>query len=122
MGSLFGMLVALFAGFWLFFAARGMAREFKRADRFKWIVGVMYFFVLIGASGFFAAALSAVGIFKLPSSREWPAGYVSGVVTTPDGKYIVPLVPSGRVQLYDSQWHFIRGWNVDAGGGDFKVQ
>lgn len=89
---------------------------------FKWIVGVTYFLILIGASGFFATALSAVGILKLPCSREWPAGYVSGVVTELDGKYIVPLVPSGRVQLYDSQWHFIRGWNVDAGGGDFKVQ
>lgn len=122
MGSFFGLLLALFAGVWLFLAARGMAREFERANRFKWIVGAMYFLILIGAGGFFAAALSAVGILKLPTSREWPAGYVSGVVTAPDGKYIVPLVPSGRVQLYDSQWRFIRGWNVDAGGGDFKVQ
>jgi hypothetical protein len=31
-------------------------------------------------------------------------------------------VPSGRIQLYDPQWHFIRGWNVDTGGGNFKVQ
>lgn len=34
----------------------------------------------------------------------------------------MPLKPSGRLQIYDSQWHFIRGWNVDAGGGDFRVQ
>jgi hypothetical protein len=122
MGSLFGLFLALFAGFWLFLAGRGMAREFKKADRFKWIVAVMYLLILIGASGFFAAALSATGVLKLPTYREWPAGYVSGVVTAADGKYIVPLVPSGRVQLYDSQWHFIRGWNVAAGGGDFKVQ
>jgi hypothetical protein len=125
MGSHFGLFLALFAGFWLFLAVRGMAREFKRADRSnrsKWIVTVMYVLVLIGASGFFAAGLSAVGVLKLPTSREWPAGYVSGVVTAVDGKYIVPLVPSGRVQLYDSQWRFIRGWNVDALGGDFKVQ
>jgi hypothetical protein len=122
MGSRFGLIAALFAGFWLSLAVRGMAREFKRANRFKWIVGTMYFLILIGASGFFAAALSATGVLKLPTSREWPAGYASGVVAAADGKYIVPLVPSGRVQLYDSQWHFIRGWNVDAGGGDFKVQ
>src|SRR5260370_26217493 len=75
MGSLFGPVLALFAAFWLFMAARGTVRELKRADRFKWIVGVMYFLILIGASGFFAAALSAVGILKLPTSREWPAGY-----------------------------------------------
>jgi hypothetical protein len=122
MSSLFNLFLVVFAGFWLFLATRGMVREFKRADRFKWIVAALYFLILIGASGFFAAALSAGGVLKLPTSREWPAGYVSGVVTAPDGKYIVPLVPSGRVQLYDPQWHFIRGWNVDAGGGDFKVQ
>jgi hypothetical protein len=122
MSSLFNWFIALFAGFWLFLAARGMVREFKRSDRFKWIVAVMYFVILIGAGGFFAASLSATGVLKLPSYREWPAGYVRGVVTAADGKYIVPLVPSGRVQLYDPQWHFIRGWNVDAGGGDFKVE
>jgi hypothetical protein len=82
----------------------------------------MYLLVLVGAGGFFAAALSATGIIRLPSSYEWPAGYVRGVVTTADGKHIVPLMPSGRLKIYDSQWHFIRGWNVDAGGGDFKVQ
>jgi len=59
MGSLFGLFLALCAGFWLFMAARGMARELKRADRFKWIVGVMYVLILIGATGFFAAALSS---------------------------------------------------------------
>jgi len=101
MSSLFNLFIALFAGFWLFLAARGMARQFKQADRFKWIVAGMYFLIFIGASGFFAAALSATGVFKLPTSREWLAGYVSGVVTAADGKYIVPLVPSGRVQLYD---------------------
>ena len=122
MSSLFNWFIALFAGFWLFLAFRGMAREFKRADRFKLIVAVLYFLILVGAGGFFAAALSATGVLKLPTYREWPAGYVRGVVTAADGKYIVPLVPSGRVQLYDAQWHFIRGWNVDAGGGDFKVE
>ena len=122
MGSRFGLLVALFVGFWLFLAARGRASEFKQAGRFKLIAWVMYLLILIGAGGFFAAALSAVGVLNLPTSWEWPAGYVSGVVTAEDGKYIVPLIPSGRVQLYDAQWHFIRGWNVDAAGDEFKAQ
>jgi hypothetical protein len=122
MSSLFNWFIALFAGFWLFLAARGMVREFKRGGRFKWVLAVMYSIILVGAGGFFAASLSATGVLKLPTYREWPAGYVRGVVTAADGKYIVPLVPSGRIQLYDPQWHFIRGWNVDAGGGDFKVE
>ena len=122
MHNLFGLFIAFFAAFWLFLAARGMAKELKAPERAKWIRGTMYLLILIGAGGFFAAALSATGIIKLPTSYEWPAGYVRGVVTTVDGKHIVPLMPSGRVQIYDSQWHFIRGWNVDASGGDFKAR
>jgi hypothetical protein len=122
MKSLFNLFIALFAGFWLFFVSRYLVRQFNRGNRFRWIVAILSILVLIGGGGFFAAGLSATGVIKLPASREWPAGYVSGVVTTGHGDYIVPLVPSGRVQLYDAQWHFIRGWNVDAAGGDFKVE
>jgi GntP family permease len=118
----FGLFLALFAAFWLFLAARGMAKELKAPERTKWIKGTMYLLILIGAGGFFAAALSATGVIKPPTSFEWPAGYVRGVVTAVDGKHIVPLILSGRLQIYDSQWHFIRGWNVDASGGDFKVR
>ena len=79
-------------------------------------------FVAIGVVGFFGSALSAVGGLNwLKPSFEWPVGYVSGVVTTPAGIHIVPHTPSGRVQLYDSEWRFIKGWHVDAGGGTFKV-
>src|ERR1700722_6128247 len=94
----------------------------KAPEQTKWIKGTMYLLILIGASGFFAAALSATGIIKLPPSYERPAGYARGGVSTGDGKHIVPLTPSGRLQIYDSHWYFIRGWNVDAGGGEFKVQ
>jgi hypothetical protein len=122
MHNAFGLFIAIFAAFWLFLAARWMAKDLKASARAKWIKGTMYLFILIGAGGFFAAALSATGIIMLPTSYEWPAGYVRGVVTAADGKHIVPLMPPGRVQIYDSQWHFIRGWNVDASGGDFKVR
>jgi hypothetical protein len=122
MRNLFGLLMAAFSAFWMFLCARGLARALRAPDRAKWIVGLTYLLVLVGAGGFFASALSATGIIKLPSSYEWPVGYVRGVVTTADGKHIVPLMPSGRLQIYDTQWHFMRGWNVDAGGGDFKVE
>jgi len=65
---------------------------------------------------------SAEGIFELPRSCEWPAGYVRHAITTVLGKHVVPVVPAGRVQLYSSDWHFLCGWNVNALGGDFKVE
>jgi hypothetical protein len=78
--------------------------------------------VSIGVVGFFGSALSAVGGLNwLGASLEWPAGFVSGVVTTEQGVHIIPHTPSGRIQIYDANWKFIRGWPVDAGGGTFKL-
>ncbi len=119
--SLFRVFFALFAAVWIFLVFRGITKEFKSGDRANWIKGGMGLLILIGAGGFFAAGLAANGILKVPKSFEWPVGYANDVVTMPGGNRIVPLVPSGRVQIYDSQWHFIRGWQVDAEGGDFKV-
>jgi len=121
MGSLFGWTVALFAVIWIALAIRGISRQSKRGERFNWLVWVGGFFVVLGAAGFFGAALSSVGMVKLPPSFEWPPGYVSGVVTSPSGFRIVPLEPSGRVQVYGPGWRYVRGWQVAAEGGPFKI-
>jgi len=34
----------------------------------------------------------------------------------------VPHTPSNRVQVYDRDWRFVRGWYVDAGGGTFTLR
>src|ERR1700674_3351808 len=111
----------LFAGVWLTLTAIGIRLSFKSAGRAKWLVALSGVLIFIGSSGFFAEMMSGEGFVRLAKSYEWPAGYVSGVKTTGDGIYVVPLVAEGRIQLYDSRWHFLRGWNVDARGGDFKV-
>ncbi len=99
-----------------------MTKELWQRSRGKWIKGASYLLLLIGAAGFVAPSVLASGAIVLPSFYELPAGNVIGAVTGVDGKHIVPLVPSGRVQIYDSQWHFIRGWNVDASQGYFNVR
>jgi len=78
--------------------------------------------LILGAGGFFASAISATGgLNSLPPSFEWPVGRATGIVSLPDGTHIVPHTPSGRIQVYDRDWRFLRGWHVDAGGGTFKV-
>jgi len=121
MFSSFGMFIALFSCVWLFLAGLEIVRQVKRGGRVNWLVSIAGLFLMVGAGGFFAAGLSAMGVITLPDSFEWPSGYVRGVVQTQDGKYVVPHIPAGRVQLYDSQWRFIRGWHADASGGDFSV-
>ena len=48
----------------------------------------------------------------LSDSFEWPAGYSQNVITTSDGRHIVPNIPADRIQIYSPDWHFIRGWNL----------
>jgi hypothetical protein len=112
---------SLFAGVWLYMAGRGVVRQIKKQKRLNWLVATSGLVVMIGASGFFATMLVTVGTIPLPDSFEWPPGYVRGVVETSDGKYLVPIVPAGRLQIYDSNWHFLRGWQIDAHGGSFTV-
>jgi hypothetical protein len=121
MGSLFGSTVAVFAVIWIALAILGIFRESKRGERFNWLVWLGGFFVVLGAAGFFGAALLSLGILKLPASFEWPPGYVNRVVTLPSGLRVVPLEPSGRVQVYGPDWRYLRGWQVAAEGGPFKI-
>ena len=99
----------------------GKFHTHKKNKKYTFLFSISCLFIAVGAMGFLGSMLSAVGGLNwLPDSFEWPAGYVDGVVYTNNGIYIVPLTPSGRVQLYDAEWKFIRGWHVDAGGGTFK--
>jgi hypothetical protein len=116
------VLIVVIALIWLFAAVRGIKRAVTSIGRPKWMVVVLYLLLALGGEGFFAQSLCTTGVIKLPPSFQWPAGYVSGVTATEDGKQVVPLTPVSRVQIYDAQWRFVTGWYVNTGGGDFKVQ
>src|SRR4051812_12181822 len=74
-----------------------------------WLAGTLGAY---GILSFFAQMLAASGaLWFVPQSLEWPVGSADQVVSTPS-QMIVPVVPSGRVQLYDARAHFIRGWFV----------
>jgi len=73
--------------------------------------------MLTGAGGFLGGGLSAAGALNwLGDSFEWPAGYASGAITTSAGLHVVPLSPTGRVQIYDANWKFLRGWHIPRSG------
>lgn len=112
-----GVLITAFTGLLVVAASRGL--KFDVSDPAGWLMGGL---IIVGGGGVFASMLSVMGPLQLPHSYEWPVGYVRGVVTTPEGNYVVPLWSCGRVQIYDPQWRFICGWNVDAWGGNFRVR
>lgn len=88
----------------------------------RWLAILGSFFLVVGATGFFGSALSAFGGLNcLPNSFEWPVGSSEGVISTPEGKHIVPLTSCGRIQVYNPDWSFVTGWPIDAAGGTFKL-
>jgi hypothetical protein len=121
--SYFGIiLILIIGGVWI---ASSVAMMFSRGEKIgwrRWLARLGGVLMLVGAVGFFGAALSASGGLNwLPDSFEWPVGYASGVVQLDDQLYVVPLTASGRVQIYDSEWRFVRGRGIDGGGGSFKL-
>ena len=77
-------------------------------------------FLATGAAAFFSTTLSSLGV--IPARFEWPVGRADQIIQMRDGFHVVSHTPSGRMQIYDPAWHFVRAWNVDAGGGVFKAK
>lgn len=65
----------------------------------RWLLLGLGVLALTGIGGLVASAMSAHGALKLSPRFEWPAACVSGVARTPDGEYVVPLVPVERVRM-----------------------
>ncbi len=116
------LLVLLIGGAFIGGAVRMLVRaapESRGRRRLRWLSIAL---VLYGGVAFFGQALAALGgLSFLSASTEWPVGWAEGVVTDTEGRSIVPHPSSGRVQVYDADGRFLRGWFVPASGGDFKV-
>lgn len=95
------------------------SRSVRRRDRLLMVLAGV--FVVVGAAGFLGSGLSSIGGLRFRGSFEWPIGTANGVLEMADESYVVPHPASGRVQIYDREWRFVRGWYVDAGGGAFKL-
>jgi len=125
-GTLFRVIGCVVIVSTIFAVVRGVSREIRnaggRSRPLGWLAGLMGLLAFVGIGGFFAQWLVGTGTLPLPNSFQWPAGRVRGIAKTQDGIYVVPLVPISRVQIYDADWHFLRGWNVDTGGKDFTIE
>jgi hypothetical protein len=91
-----------------------IARPRRFKDRIAWAGGLL---VVLGFVSF--ASNGAAG--WLPSSIEWPIGLAGDVLTTPSGIRVVGHDAADRVQIYDANWCFLRGWPIDAHGGVFRI-
>lgn len=74
----------------------------------------------IGVFGQLAAGKG--GLSFIPASFEWPVLRPETTGLDSKGNTVVGLVWSGRVQVYDDQGRFLRGWFVASSGKRFKLQ
>ena len=77
--------------------------------------------LIIGAVGIFGSDLTAYARGSFSKSFEWPIGSTNTAIELANGTIVVPLEPTGRIQVYDPSLEFQRGWHIDAGGGVFKL-
>ena len=62
------------------------------------------------------------GLRRVSSNFEWPVGSAKGVLIMPNKELVVPLEAIGRIQIYDANTKFLRGWWVDGGKGGIKFK
>jgi hypothetical protein len=86
----------------------------------RWLAPVTLCAFLM-AYGIFAFFGQAGGLWFLGDSAEWPVLGTEDAVENARGEQFVPLVASGRIQVYDREGKFLRGWSVPTSGGAFKL-
>jgi|GEM_PF-6048753 len=122
MKNLTFVILVLIGGRFIGSAIFNLIRPGKNNKHKNLLEIIAYLLIVIGGVGFFGSALSATGDLNwLPPSFEWPIGHTDNAAKTQDGFYVVPHTSSGRIQIYDTYLKFLRGWNVDAHGGTYKI-
>ena len=102
-------------------ALYGAYGSWRRLDGVQRLVGTLGGILLAtGGGAFFSIALASLG--AIPANFEWPVGHADQILELPDGRHVAVHTPSGRMQVYEHDWHFVRAWAVDAGGGTFKAR
>ena len=75
--------------------------------------------LVLGAGGWFSPFLffdSASG------STEFPLGDLASIAVDRQGRIFCGIVAYGRIQMYDSDGRFVRGWPVGSSGGAFRIR
>jgi hypothetical protein len=116
------VLLALFAIFCVV-VIRGMLSRTPGEGRARRAASIACLcLVLYGFGAFLAQGLAATRTFDaFGPGFEWPIGLV-GAVRDSHGRYVAAHKPTDRIQIYDADGRFVRGWSVDASAGAFKLR
>jgi hypothetical protein len=98
-----------------------MGNDMTRKVRIVRRVGI--FLGVTGMTGWVLAFLITGVPEWVPRWFEVPLGKIEGIAADKSGHIYCGLQPFyGRIQVYDSDGRFVRGWGVDSGGGVFRFR
>ena len=81
--------------------------------------------VLLGTIGFiglFAGPVITSGVVEIPDRFELPLGALEGIAVDSEGNIYCGVGYYSRVQVYDSEGHYIRGIFIDSAWGAFRIR
>ena len=86
------------------------------------IGSILIFFGILGFIG--GGFLSSAGVLKwIPASIEFPLAHIGGIDVNKNGNLFVVSSFYSRIQVYNPEGDFIRGWFLDGtGGGLLKIR
>lgn len=117
---MFGAMAALLFGGMLFAAFCGamsdVQKQKKRTKKLLYVIGFTCIFFWI--TGFFGGALCSLGVLQwIPDRIEFPLALVEDLGVSRDGDLFVLVRFYGRIQVYDKNGDFVRGWFFYAPSG-----
>jgi hypothetical protein len=81
-------------------------------------------FIVIGCIGWFAGFFANFGLIEkvISGNIEYPLGEIYAIAIDNQDNIYCALTFYSRIQKYNWQGKFIRGWHVDADGGVFRIK
>ncbi|HUG18781.1 MAG TPA: hypothetical protein VMM56_07365 [Planctomycetaceae bacterium] len=86
-----------------------------------WRRGPLFVGGVMTLVGMVAAFVPFFWLDHLSPEDEYPAGLVSSAIRMPDGLRVVPTTVGNRLQVYDADWKFLRGWPIETGTSSMVV-
>lgn len=115
------LIVPLMGLLFVGFALKGAFRSWQRLQGVRRILAMTGFLLMaVGGFGFFSIILAMLG--KVPDELEWPIGRADQIIQAQGGLQVATHMVTGRIQVYDRSWHFLRAWEAGAAGGEFKAR
>ena len=113
----FGVFGLLLGGLMIVLSVRVPKRFFTAEFDLGWRRGPLFLGGVMFVVGVIALVVPPVWLELLSETDEYPVGRAQSLITTQNGLRVVATNVGARLQVYDAEWNFLRGWDFDSHAG-----